>query len=145
MNGRQFDALTQYLAETAPRRRALKALAGAAAGAVLAALNRGEAAAGRRCQTNPDCPPCQYCRADGAQARCHRCAGKAMSCELVALCRRGERCFGEPCTAHTECCGAVCNGLGRCQFGFFNNGSGCATSADCCIGLVCTGGNCVPA
>lgn len=102
MDGQRFDAFAKSLAETGSRRRVLKGLVGAVAGAAAAAVGLSDAAAALR--VNAKC--------EGQANRCPantRCTGRPRRCRCVD----GTEPFGGRCVA--ECTGGrVRNDEGVC-------------------------------
>jgi len=118
-----FDSLTRALATTQSRREAVRVLAGAAAGAVLAYLGvgcgkddpAGPAPPQDQCPTPSTCGDRQYCN-------------EAQTCLCVKSAEGYNRCGAIPTTCHVQLCqtSADCAGLGE---GFFCDtpNSGCCT------------------
>ena len=94
MDGWRFDTLVRTLADVAPRRGVVKALAGAIVAGLLTAADS-EAA---DCRGTDD-----ICERD-AQCCSDRCAGGRCDCR-----RRGARCGRD-----RECCSRLCSFRGRC-------------------------------
>jgi hypothetical protein len=164
MDDSSFDDLTKSLSKATSRRQALKVIAGAVGGAVLAILPGGAALAiapGRcrrnstPCRQSIECcsgfcdPVSQQCACEPGSIVCPSSGACVPACEPTevfnaATCQCERVCFpGEPCIQNSDCCqGFTCRtskgGQGVCMPGTCANPDICATSAACCPGFFCS-------
>lgn len=164
MDDHRFDALTRVFA-TRSRRDLLRALAGAAGG-LLIASRRHQAAAGAKPRVGCQ-PPCSdslcqrcvgtVCTSRCSAAKCLECDGAGncqSSCraELCEVCRGGgckSRCGADQVCRNGDCVacvrpGETCQNSAACCGGAqCRNGMCCLTSGACRRGDQCCGGFCV--
>jgi len=154
MDGLQFDNFTKSLGAATSRRQAIKVLAGAGAGSVMALVGADRAHAiapgrcrkeGTVCRQNLECCS-SFC--DPTTLRC-ACAPGSNVCPstgaCVAACGRNE--VFNPQTCRCECPGQTCNGTccatGQvCSAPFAGcctNPTVCVDANDCCPGFFCSG------
>ena len=117
MDDHRFDDLTRALSAPASRRAALRGLAGAALGAVAAALGRDEAAAthtvcrhhGKPCRRAAQC-----CSGRCTAAGVCKCPTGTTKCGSTACCPAGQTCVNGVCQAACtpNCAGRNCGGDG---------------------------------
>src|SRR5215216_877638 len=157
-----FDELTRGLASgTLSRGKALRLMGAALVGGTLASLGIGEAAAapggckrnGKHCTRNDQC--CSL-NCDSSSGTCAAapptCVSDGGACTADEPCCSGNcsgttcacRPTGSVCTDLSQCCTAHCENEKCCipedtsAFGF------CNSDADCCGGLECIDGICIP-
>jgi CXCXC repeat protein len=165
MDDLSFDELTKSLSQTTSRRQALKLVAGAVGGAILAMIPGAAtlAIAPGRCRNNGS--PCRqaieccsaYC--DPISEQC-ACTPGSIVCPSSGDCVPGcqpsevfnpETCecqcvgfAGTPCATNSDCCaGFHCQPVGKggsrvCQSGECVNPPICSTTFNCCPGFFCS-------
>jgi hypothetical protein len=164
MDDLSFDELTKSLSQTTSRRQALKLVAGAFGGAILAMVpGAALAIAPGRCRNNGS--PCRqaieccssYC--DPISEQC-ACTPGSIVCpssgDCVPGCQPSEvfnpdtcecQCVGfegTPCVQNSDCCsGFHCEQLGKggqrvCTSGECVNPPACQTTFNCCPGFFCS-------
>jgi hypothetical protein len=122
--GNFFDQAARVIASPMPRRKALKALGGAAAAGILASLGIKTASAQAACQ--PACPTNQFCCTTGTKPFCRTakkiCCGNGTCPSDQFCCTDGAKPFCR--TAKKTCCGDVA----------------CGPDQTCCVGKCCPKG-----